>query len=1255
MGRRKISGKAGRLLAFMIAAAITVTSPGFEHVVKAEENQEELIGTEVVYDEAKTKASINFDLDSVDSEKYTIHKIAYGEGTDETVLYDGESDDITSFEAIENGVYSFTVEYQEQSKPESEPETGSDETNVAVQAAEEYSRKNVEVSVDELLKDDTEAEDESKAAETEDATAAEEELEEIVTAESGNGLYAMSRSAAADDEEQKMGDSFSTFKFQNMFSFYCEEWIKPTSSTAGHFQDTPSNSGDDKGFTFGSWDFSTDDGNNDIIMFGMSRTYQSISLDKGWKIAGKAFVTTKPDGVIFGVTSDSSYQGGSIHDDTQDTVLGYTLGAYPVYNARLLELDLYANSESTDLIGGNAGDDQPLLEDGRNSYHPHITKVSTTASVGRPADNNWSFISSDGYAVGALLGQYTSFSCEYVKSEDRLYLRYGDFEASFDNLQKELGNEVYFFFTGAVNRNTYWNTDPVVIDVEFTDFQYTSTIPQVTEKTFYVRGQKETEELKVGDSAYIANFMNDGNTFVDDEIFSGNYVLVKTRLENDSSEMVTVKPKSVALARAGDGNQIDVDLTGNAKIYFTNNGDLANAGELSADGITVQLNGEFYTYTLVQIPEAYQNKGVLKLVYEISYTGLAGTVATQTVSVNSADAGSYVYGVPGLSKASESGGEFHLYRYINQGQQLTNQFMWKELMVKAPYDEASSKCSELLEGSTVSTVGNAVVPMSISPWNWTLSTNAPTDKVSEAEGTVITVEHQLKYTGYRKDKTSSQDVTSPDTVTTSYVVKKDEGQVYNESATAWVNAQDCEMAADVFKNKIDSQDIATVLIQEMKVSSGLMDADNGQESYVTPTWQCVTDGDGKEEDASAASRLKNGESGEYYILFENSAGAQKVVTLEVVETGVTIDGETKYLADFIKGKGDNLYSASDIKETAADMCEVYGKDIDASQLEIDGQFYFYPADGSTPVKISAAEFDERKMTGEGETGLYLYEFTASCGERKSDTKGHIFITISKTDSGEDNIAQPDGNLVIMNNQWTASLRETQISKDYYQESLLFGFIKETTAIKAYQTKGYAFGDVDSGDGQTTKESIPMLEPELRGDGDTDLGTFLKNPAPKEYKFVASVGSWNKIFTLNVTGNTWSYDAEGRTEENGASGYIVIPKMIQLKNNFAQGMIGASEEVFFADYAQATGVVYKLLVDKTFELVSQSDEQKTVTVTSSLVDTETAEEINDNKLQLGEISYEGNKSYRIAFTAPSNEVRGDDSLWKGNVNFYFERK
>lgn len=192
--------------------------------------------------------------------------------------------------------------------------------------------------------------------------------------------------------------------------------------------------------------------------------------------------------------------------------------------------------------------------------------------------------------------------------------------------------------------------------------------------------------------------------------------------------------------------------------------------------------------------------------------------------------------------------------------------------------------------------------------------------------------------------------------------------------------------------------------------------------------------------------------------------------------------------------------------------------------------------------------------------------------------------------------------------------------------------------------------------------VMSLDATKLADAEIVFGGSFDRTNPKEGQYDVTVRFANgnatvdQVVTLNVTANPWSYDTPERTETNGASGFVVIPKGINLqrdKTNTSQ--LSATAEVYFANYANATGVNYQVSVDETFEMMNIVDTSDKFTVTAASKNGQTG--ATNNILPLGNLTSTNTKGngLSVTFTAPAEQVDKTKGRWQGNVRFYIERQ
>lgn len=309
---------------------------------------------------------------------------------------------------------------------------------------------------------------------------------------------------------------------------------------------------------------------------------------------------------------------------------------------------------------------------------------------------------------------------------------------------------------------------------------------------------------------------------------------------------------------------------------------------------------------------------------------------------------------------------------------------------------------------------------------------------------------------------------------------------------------------------------------------------------------------------------------------------------------------------------------------------------------IDEVYKVYDFKTSKWINSSQEEF-ESLVKAKDEPTIYSYRFTVK-DNRRSGLNYDIDNPLQTSDTSylfaaNKSVSSNDKKTFIMTNGKDAVLSETQIVA--LNETEIIDELINQTSLKAVQING---------------DNIKEL---TATDLNIEFDSSYKKSNPKEgiYDVTVSCGSGDSqvttIIKLNITSNTWSYDTPDRTEENGASGFIVIPKYVELEKTPSENKISQTCEVYFANYSGATEVKYNLSVDKTFEMINTDDPNNKFNVISS----SDGAQVNDNKLFIGEINNTNTKNNGkfITFSASSEVPDKTKGRWEGMVTFYFERK
>lgn len=250
---------------------------------------------------------------------------------------------------------------------------------------------------------------------------------------------------------------------------------------------------------------------------------------------------------------------------------------------------------------------------------------------------------------------------------------------------------------------------------------------------------------------------------------------------------------------------------------------------------------------------------------------------------------------------------------------------------------------------------------------------------------------------------------------------------------------------------------------------------------------------------------------------------------------------------------------------------------------------------------------------------------------KKDTK--LINTFTRRMTFSDNNESNDSVHIFANNITLTETKLSTLNIDDFQE-----FVKNESKARAY---------IMNDDSSVTNLQVQVDI----NDWINSLGFADKKAGTYDLKLSTNCekGTVTVNIKVNVIANTWSYDTEGRTEENGASGYIVIPKGIKLKNGVGSdtGKIVADGKVYFANYR--SNKKYKVKTDPKFKIINDENGSEVEVVTK----------VNSNDGEscevIGLLDRNNNKNNPLTFKleALNNEVNKIKGCWKGSMTFYFE--
>lgn len=335
-------------------------------------------------------------------------------------------------------------------------------------------------------------------------------------------------------------------------------------------------------------------------------------------------------------------------------------------------------------------------------------------------------------------------------------------------------------------------------------------------------------------------------------------------------------------------------------------------------------------------------------------------------------------------------------------------------------------------------------------------------------------------------------------------------------------------------------------------------------------------------------------------------------------------------------------------------------DVSTNNLKITNEEYKrYDFTSSAWTDSSKENFEGLTDVQDGNPTIYSYGFTVKDTRRETlgydathpleSTGTSLMFAASKV------AANTDKTKALMANGTVPVFTETKVATYGSDEDVVNEILRQVS-FEAVQV---------SGDGTVTDLNVG-----------TDVLTTIEgeqsfsrsNPKPGEYTLFVYFSGQEKTsgieIAFKIEENTWSYDTSDRTEQDGASGFIVIPKSITMERDPEDAptiitadkpVIAGKGEVYFANYPNATEVKYDVSIDDTITLSKEGDtsnsfEAQSYVEGSSLVEGEGKRligELNNSKGQENGVELYYYSTDQKAFTSKGK--------WTGIATFYFSRK
>lgn len=320
---------------------------------------------------------------------------------------------------------------------------------------------------------------------------------------------------------------------------------------------------------------------------------------------------------------------------------------------------------------------------------------------------------------------------------------------------------------------------------------------------------------------------------------------------------------------------------------------------------------------------------------------------------------------------------------------------------------------------------------------------------------------------------------------------------------------------------------------------------------------------------------------------------------------------------------DKLWSNLKAKTAKGSENRLVTEQTSAGDVNVDWNYY----EDFSRVNNLPSEIEKGKVYS-------VYVIVTDKNDTRLSNKIQVYAVVS------DNM-ETDGEYYVFGND-SQPILETKLSTLTDQQ--FKEYVKETTKAKAFKiTKSNGNCYMKDADVSTEGWLDSAREP-YKVPGDHQIDAYVKER-----------DSVKVSLKQKVTENTWSYEEDKLPTDNGASGFIVIPKAVNMESGTGndENKIVGKGKIYFADYS-AKDAKYNISVDKTFDISNTKDRQNKVSVITS--DPENIAVNNGEKIKFQNIGkgYSKENPLEIDFKASRTKIDKEKGRWDGKVTFYFER-
>ncbi|MCP1100863.1 hypothetical protein M2454_000071 [Aequitasia blattaphilus] len=597
MEKRLKIKKSNSCAIILLTICLAIQSTMFGISVKAEgEESPPIPPYTVVYNEELNSVSINFDLETIDQEKYEIAKLVT-EG-EQRILYDREADiQDLAYEVTTNGEYEFALYYKEKEQPVEGEQIITEEEETERETEENDTQQTLFTIVVEQIKDE----------------------EGVNVSEGGEVPFQNIEPIQPTLNEEKPTTQINlTGQFDMAAAATNKKEYATISGNSAKLSDSQI-----------AW--STVEGPFSPHQICQTTSFTSkykIDFRRSWSLDGMYFQPFVADGFAVSFHNQAGYKS------KVENGSGF-LGAYGdigLKTALVFELDSFTFS--------NRGD---VGTEGKKGAHMQIMQANGTAEPDKVSD--LIPVASGTYEdpKSAYFGTEQPFSLSYEAASRTIIWKYGGSgKASVKTLSYTFTSESdiiarcgsltpYYTLSCAMNYsniviNNHGSANSGNSQLTMNEFKYIDMLPAVTETKYYrieTNGTETTEVPINGDvnRGYCAR--------------SGDTIVIRHKLNNTIKSLVDIKDKIYVNTKIND-TKLE-PISGSAKYYIDPNSKIGLEDAIFNEGgadITYPKNsGAFYVEYQVKIPDYFDSDQVSQLVSEqkLGTNGMTQVVKTQNM------------------------------------------------------------------------------------------------------------------------------------------------------------------------------------------------------------------------------------------------------------------------------------------------------------------------------------------------------------------------------------------------------------------------------------------------------------------------------------------------------------------------------------------------------------------------------------------------------------------------------------------------